>query len=105
MECFQSVLTIIIMLPNEFVSVTSIHRNYRTSYRCVCIFDDATKVAHRVLSELAVFCMQRYGKMPYETLQIKTKGGVDVYTYFVTFPLVAHTHYVIRYVVFNDLPF
>lgn len=94
------------MLPNEFVSITSIHRNYRTSYRQPCgISNDAFKVANQVLSQLAEFCMERYGVMPYETLQVKTEGCVDTYTYYVTFPKVAHSHYIIRFVSFNDSPF
>lgn len=93
------------MFPNEFVSVTSVHRNYRTSYRRVCFNGDVFKVAHQVLSELAVSCMERYGVMPYETLQVVTEGDVDTYTYYVTFPKIAHSHYVIRFVSFNDSPF
>ena len=95
------------MLPNEFVFIKALHSHpcYRASYRRPCIFDDAPTVANKVLSELAVFCMQRYGVMPFETLQVKTEGNVDTYTYYVTFPLQAHTHYIVRYVLFNDLPF
>lgn len=95
------------MLPSEFVFIKALHSHpsYRSSYRRPCVFDDVEKVAHQVLSELAAYCMQRYGVMPYETLQVKTEGNVDTYTYYVTFPLKAHTHYVVRYVLFNDLPF
>lgn len=93
------------MFTNEFVSITSIHRNYRVDYRRSCIIDGPFKVANQVLSELAVFCMERYGVMPYETLQIVTEGDVDTYTYYVTFPKVACSHYVIRFVTFNDSPF
>lgn len=93
------------MLPNEFVSITSIHRNYRSSYRHVCVFEDVFKVANEVLSNLSAFCMARYGVMPYETLQVITEGSVDSYTYYVTFPKEADSHYIVRFVSFNDLPF
>lgn len=93
------------MLPNEFVSITSVHPGFRTTYRRPCILEDAEKVAHRILSELAVACFRRYGVMPFVTLQVKTEGEVDTYTYYVTFPKRAKTHYIVRYVLFNDLPF
>lgn len=90
------------MLLNEYVSVTSIHRSYRTSYRRSCIFDDPRKVAHKVLCDLSEFCQERYGNKPYQSLQIISEGNVDTYTYYVTFPLVAHSYYIIRFVVTND---
>lgn len=98
-------LIFLIMLSNEFVSVTCVLPHRRFSRREFAGFNHCRKTANEILSSLTRCSFEQYNDHPFITTQVVTDGALDVYSHFVTFPRRSGMRYIIRYVVINDLPF
>lgn len=93
------------MLPNEYVTVTRVGKNFRSTSFRFAGFNNCKHTATEILSEFDVECFRKYGELPFVTSQVITDGAIDVYKYFVTFPHPSTARYVVKFWVVNDLPF
>lgn len=93
------------MVANEYVSVTRISSDCRSSWNEFAGFNNCCKIANEILSRLVRVSFGQFHEVPFITTQVITDGALDYYAHFVTFPRISGIRYVIRYVIVNDLPF
>lgn len=93
------------MLSNEFVSVTCVLPHHRSSWTEFAGFNRCRETAHDILFDIIQTSREQYHESPFVTCQVITCGGVDIYSHFVSLPRRSGTRYILRYEVYNDLPF
>lgn len=102
---FPTCLNIIVMYPNKFITVTCVLPHRRSSFRVRAGFNQCHKTANDILSKIVRASCELYHEYPFITTQVVSRGSLDVYSHFVSYPRRSGIRYVIRYEIINDLPF